>query len=84
MDHSEVEYNKFEKNFYEEHPEIQQLQPHQVNDLRNTLGLRVGTIRYMRVPIWPIKRAGIWPEVSGIWPEVGGIWPEVGEKPPPI
>ena len=41
IDHSEIEYEPFNKNFYEEHEEIANLSQQEVNDLRNKLGLRV-------------------------------------------
>ena len=41
VDHTEIEYDPFIKNFYEEHDEIRQLSPQQVNDLRDKLGIRV-------------------------------------------
>ncbi|XP_018430185.1 PREDICTED: ATP-dependent RNA helicase DDX42 [Nanorana parkeri] len=41
MDHSEIEYPPFEKNFYEEHEEITALTPQQVVELRHKLNLRV-------------------------------------------
>ena len=43
-DHSEIEYDKFVKNFYVEHDEIKELMPHQVNDLRDKLALRVSSL----------------------------------------
>ena len=41
MDHSEIDYEKFEKNFYVEHAEIQHLSPFEVENLRRKLGLKV-------------------------------------------
>ncbi|XP_053555604.1 ATP-dependent RNA helicase DDX42 [Bombina bombina] len=41
MDHSEIDYPPFEKNFFEEHEEITSLTPQQIVDLRNKLNLRV-------------------------------------------
>ncbi|KAM9296411.1 ATP-dependent RNA helicase DDX42 [Gastrophryne carolinensis] len=41
VDHSEIEYPPFEKNFYEEHEEITALTPQLVVELRNKLNLRV-------------------------------------------
>ncbi|XP_072270652.1 ATP-dependent RNA helicase DDX42 isoform X1 [Pyxicephalus adspersus] len=41
IDHSEIEYSPFEKNFYEEHEEITALPPQQVVELRHKLNLRV-------------------------------------------
>lgn len=41
IDHSTIEYEEFEKNFYIEHEEISSLTPDKVQELRNTLGIRV-------------------------------------------
>ncbi|XP_073539197.1 ATP-dependent RNA helicase DDX42 [Phyllobates terribilis] len=41
IDHTEIEYAPFEKNFYEEHEEITSLTPQLIVDLRNKLNLRV-------------------------------------------
>ncbi|NXP54481.1 DDX42 helicase, partial [Heliornis fulica] len=41
IDHSEIEYPPFEKNFYDEHEEITSLAPQQVVELRHKLNLRV-------------------------------------------
>jgi len=41
IDHSEIDYERFEKNFYVEHQEIQHLSPFEVESLRRKLGLRV-------------------------------------------
>nr|XP_020649633.1 ATP-dependent RNA helicase DDX42 isoform X1 [Pogona vitticeps] len=41
IDHSEIEYPPFEKNFYIEHEEITSLTPQQVVELRHKLNLRV-------------------------------------------
>ena len=41
IDHSEIDYKSFEKNFYEEHEEIKALAPDRVNELMGTLGLKV-------------------------------------------
>ncbi|NWH58415.1 DDX42 helicase, partial [Geococcyx californianus] len=41
IDHSEIEYPPFEKNFYNEHEEITSLTPQQVVELRHKLNLRV-------------------------------------------
>ena len=41
IDHSEIEYEKFEKNFYVEHDEILHLSPFEVENLRRKLGLKV-------------------------------------------
>ena len=41
IDHSEIDYTPFEKNFYIEPPDISALDTNQVNELRRTLGIRV-------------------------------------------
>nr|XP_014430399.1 ATP-dependent RNA helicase DDX42 [Pelodiscus sinensis] len=41
IDHSEIEYPPFEKNFYDEHEEISSLTPQQIVELRHKLNLRV-------------------------------------------
>ncbi|RXM99154.1 ATP-dependent RNA helicase DDX42 [Acipenser ruthenus] len=41
IDHSEIDYPPFEKNFFEEHEELASLIPDQVADLRQKLNLRV-------------------------------------------
>lgn len=41
IDHTEIEYAPFEKNFYEEHEEITSLTPQQIVELRHKLNLRV-------------------------------------------
>lgn len=41
IDHSEIDYPSFEKNFYEEHPDIQSLSKSDVIELRKKLGLKV-------------------------------------------
>ncbi|KFM65708.1 ATP-dependent RNA helicase DDX42, partial [Stegodyphus mimosarum] len=41
IDHSEIEYHDFEKNFYEEHEEISKLSPEEVEQLRNKMGIKV-------------------------------------------
>lgn len=41
IDHSEIEYKPFQKNFYQEHDEIKNLMEKQVTELRKTLGLTV-------------------------------------------
>ncbi|XP_022664363.1 ATP-dependent RNA helicase DDX42-like isoform X2 [Varroa destructor] len=41
VDHSIVEYKSFEKNFYNEHPDISSLSPDEANKLRQKLGIRV-------------------------------------------
>lgn len=41
IDHSEIDYESFEKNFYNQHEDIAKLTPQQVADLRRTLGVKV-------------------------------------------
>lgn len=41
IDHSEIEYQPFEKNFYTPHEEILNLDGQKVNELRRTLGIKV-------------------------------------------
>ena len=41
MDHSEVEYAEFTKNFYEEHEDISNMTPDQMIELRKKLGINV-------------------------------------------
>lgn len=41
MDHSEIEYMDFEKNFYEEHEEIAKLNVIEVEQLRSKMGIKV-------------------------------------------
>ena len=42
IDHSEINYAPFEKNFYEEHEEVSKLTDQQVEELRSKLDIRVG------------------------------------------
>ncbi|XP_073956385.1 ATP-dependent RNA helicase DDX42 [Choristoneura fumiferana] len=41
IDHSEIEYEPFEKNFYTPHEDIERLDHHQVEELKKTLGIKV-------------------------------------------
>ncbi|XP_011701673.1 PREDICTED: ATP-dependent RNA helicase DDX42 [Wasmannia auropunctata] len=41
IDHSEIEYEPFEKNFYNVHEEIASLSKQQIDDLKKTLGIKV-------------------------------------------
>lgn len=41
IDHSDIDYEPFERNFYEEHEEIKALTASQVDELRQSLGIRV-------------------------------------------
>ena len=44
VDHWEIEYQKFNKNFYEEHEDIAKLTESEVQELRQKLGIRVRRI----------------------------------------
>ena len=41
IDHSEIEYSQFTKNFYEEHEDISNMTPDQMIELRKKLGISV-------------------------------------------
>ena len=41
MDHSEIQYADFTKNFYEEHEDISNMTPDQMVELRKKLGISV-------------------------------------------
>lgn len=41
IDHSEIVYEPFEKNFYMPHEDIVNLSPEKVEDLKNALGIKV-------------------------------------------
>lgn len=41
IDHSQIEYQPFERNFYEEHSDIAGLEAEKVDELRNALGIKV-------------------------------------------
>lgn len=41
IDHSEIEYEPFEKNFYTPHEDIENLTPAQVEELKKNLGVKV-------------------------------------------
>ena len=41
IDHSEIDYPDFEKNFYEEHEEISNLNHNEVEQLRHKMGIKV-------------------------------------------
>ena len=41
IDHSTIQYETFEKNFYQEHDDIKQLSKSQVDGLREALGIKV-------------------------------------------
>ena len=47
VDHDDIDYEKFTKNFYEEHQEIGMLMEGQVNELRTKLGIRVRSRRLL-------------------------------------
>ena len=40
LDHTQIEYQAFEKSFYTEHPDIVGLSPIQIIDLQQKLGIR--------------------------------------------
>ena len=44
VDHSEIPYPEFTKNFYEEHDDIKKLSAEEVQDLRKKLGIKVSGI----------------------------------------
>lgn len=46
IDHSEIEYKPFEKNFYTPHEEISNLSRSQVEELRHKLGVKVGLLDF--------------------------------------
>lgn len=46
MDHSQVQYPEFTKNFYEEHDEIANMTPDRMLELRKSLGVHVSTRSY--------------------------------------
>ena len=41
VDHHDIDYEKFNKNFLEEHPDVANLMEFQVNELRHKLGIKV-------------------------------------------
>ncbi|CAB03765.1 RNA helicase [Caenorhabditis elegans] len=45
IDHSQIQYQKFNKNFYEEHEDIKRLHYMDVIRLQNTMNLRVGGLK---------------------------------------
>lgn len=45
IDHHDIEYEKFNKNFLEEHSDVASLSEHQVNELRHKLGIKVSGIQ---------------------------------------
>ena len=46
IDHSQIKYHRFEKNFYEEHPDIATLSNIQAIDLQQKLNIKVCTPPY--------------------------------------
>jgi ATP-dependent RNA helicase DDX42 len=44
IDHSEIDYQEFEKCFYEEHDEIKSLAPQQIVEIRKKLGIKVNGV----------------------------------------
>ncbi|KAK2174591.1 hypothetical protein NP493_790g01048 [Ridgeia piscesae] len=51
VDHWEIEYQKFNKNFYEEHEDIAKLTESEVQELRQKLGIRVSGIQANYKPV---------------------------------
>ena len=51
IDHSEIKYAPFEKNFYAEHEDIRSLSNDQVNELRHKLGVNVSQSLWSSIPI---------------------------------
>ncbi|OWR45378.1 hypothetical protein KGM_200847 [Danaus plexippus plexippus] len=41
IDHSEIQYEPFEKNFYTPHEDIEKLEQHQVEELKKNLGVKI-------------------------------------------
>ena len=52
VDHSEIDYASFTKNFFSEQDEIKALTIEQVNDLRLKLGIRVSICSYIYIVTW--------------------------------
>lgn len=48
IDHSEIQYEPFEKNFYTPHEDIEKLSNEQVEELKKNLGVKVRYIIYIR------------------------------------
>ncbi|UJR37349.1 hypothetical protein I4U23_030057 [Adineta vaga] len=48
IDHSQIEYSRFEKNFYIEHEDIRNLSDNQVNELKHKLGLNTRGVNIPR------------------------------------
>lgn len=46
IDHSEIQYEPFEKNFYTPHEEIEALDSYQVEELKKNLGVKVFCSRF--------------------------------------
>lgn len=44
VDHYDIDYEPFTKNFLEEHSDVAALNPQQVDDLRRKLGIRVSQL----------------------------------------
>ena len=67
IDHREIDYEKFRKNFYVEHEEILMLQDAKVAELRNTLGIRVGVLPAHCCFVWQmLSSERVFLKVSGI------------------
>ena len=54
IDHSDITYQPFERNFYKPHEEIDMLTLQQVTDLREKLGVKVGMANKGRQFRWCI------------------------------
>lgn len=46
IEHSQIDYNSFEKNFYVEHEDISKLTKSEVDDLRKKLNIRVSKVKH--------------------------------------
>ena len=49
LDHTQIEYQAFEKSFYTEHPDIVGLSPIQIIDLQQKLGIRYAILKFKKV-----------------------------------
>ncbi|KAJ7406004.1 ATP-dependent RNA helicase DDX42 [Pitangus sulphuratus] len=68
IDHSEIEYPPFEKNFYDEHEEITSLTPQQVVELRHKLNLRGVPVALSGRDMIGIAKTGSGKTAAFIWP----------------
>ena len=44
VDHDAIDYINFEKNFYEEHSDVAKMSRRDVQELKNSLGIRVSSM----------------------------------------